>query len=79
MDKMSIKNFLCFLNTYMMPTFTYFYIDARGRKREIVYYLSDEQADELERKCKEIFPKPESNVSDYVALTLNEYRKAQKS
>lgn len=79
MDKMSIKNFLCFLNTYMMPTFTCFYVDAHGRKHEIVYRLSDEQADELERKCKEIFPKPESNVSDYIALTLNEYRKAQKS
>lgn len=79
MDKMSIKNFLCFLNTYMMPTFTYFYIDARGRKHEIVCYLSDEQADELERKCKEIFPKPESNVSDYVAFALNNYRKVQKS
>lgn len=79
MDKMSIKNFLCFLNTYMMPTFAYFYVDARGRKHEIVCYLSDEQADELERKCKEIFPKPESNVSDYIALTMNEYRKVQKS
>lgn len=79
MDKMSIKNFLCFLNTYMMPTFTYFYVDARGRKHEIVYRLSDEQADELERKCKEIFPKPESNVSDYVAFALNNYRKVQKS
>lgn len=79
MDKMHIKNFLCFLNTYMMPTFTYVYLDARGRKHEIVCYLSDEQADELERKCKKIFPKPESNVSDYIALTLNEYRKVQKS
>lgn len=47
-------------------------------KHEIIYQFSDEQADELERKCKEIFPKPESNVSDYIALTLNEYRKAQK-
>ena len=79
MDKMSIKNFLCFLNTYMMPTFTYFYIDARGRKCEIVYRLSDEQADELERKCKEIFPRPESNVSDYIAFALNNYRKVQKN
>ena len=78
MDKMHIKNFLCFLNTYMMPTFTYLYLDAHGRKHENIYYFSDEQADELERKCKEIFPKPDSNVSDYIALTLNEYRKAQK-
>lgn len=78
MDRMHIKNFLCFSNTYMMPTFTYLYLDARGRKHEIVCYLSDEQADELERKCKEIFPKFESNASDYIALTLNEYRKAQK-
>lgn len=45
----------------------------------VVYRLSDEQADELERKCKEIFPKPESNVSDYVAFALNNYRKVQKS
>lgn len=79
MDKMSIKNFLCFLNTYMMPTFTCFYVDARGRKHEIVYRLSDEQADELERKCKEIFPKPESNMSDYIAFALNNYRKVQKN
>ena len=79
MDKMSIKNFLCFLNTYMMPTFTYFYVDAHGRKHEIVYRLSDEQADELESKCKEIFPRPESNVSDYIAFALNNYRKVQKN
>lgn len=79
MDRMHIKNFLCFLNTYMMPTFTCFYVDARGRKHEIVYRLSDEQADELERKCKEIFPKPESNVSDYIAFALNKYRKVQKN
>lgn len=79
MDKMHIKNFLCFLNTYMMPTFTYLYLDAHGRKHENIYYFSDEQADELERKCKEIFPKPESNVSDYVAFALNNYRKVQKN
>lgn len=79
MDKMHIKNFLCFLNTYMMPTFTYVYLDAHGQKYENIYYFSDEQANELERKCKEIFPKPESNVSDYIALTMNEYRKVQKS
>ncbi len=79
MDKMHIKNFLCFSYTYMTPAFTYIHLDAHGQKHEIIYQFSDEQADELERKCKEIFPKPESNVSDYIALTLNEYRKVQKS
>lgn len=78
MDKMHIKNFLCFSYTYMTPAFTYIHLDAHGQKHEIIYQFSDEQADELERKCKEIFPKPESNVSDYIALTLNEYRKVQK-
>lgn len=79
MDKMHIKNFLCFSYTYMTPAFTYIHLDAHGRKHEIIYQFSDEQADELERKCKEIFPKPESNVSDYIAFTMNEYRKVQKS
>lgn len=79
MDKMHIKNFLCFSYTYMTPAFTYIHLDAHGQKHEIIYQFSDEQADELERKCKEIFPKPESNVSDYIALTMNEYRKVQKS
>lgn len=63
----------------MMPTFTYVYLDAHGQKHENIYYFSDEQANELERKCKEIFPKSDSNVSDYIALTMNEYRKVQKS
>lgn len=79
MDKMHIKNFLCFLNTYMTPAFTYIHLDAHGQKHEIIYQFSDEQADELERKCKEIFQKPESNVSDYIALALNDYRKVQKN
>lgn len=79
MDKMHIKNFLCFSYTYMTPAFTYIHLDAHGRKHEIIYQFSDEQADELERKCKEIFPEPESNVSDYAAFALNNYRKMQKN
>lgn len=63
----------------MTPAFTYIHLDAHGRKHEIIYQFSDEQADELERKCKEIFPEPESNVSDYVAFALNNYRKMQKN